>query len=131
MKCYELIDVKIKSELIQARPIRWDREIADGFGNDKNGEPVESIEFHTTCPYCGNLIQFTRDSLFIDVMGNKYNITCLSCKAGNLPAMIENKGSERTINPISMVFIDPIAEGLFDVEVDEERLLKLESTKSH
>ena len=79
-ECYELIDVKVKSEPIQARPIAWDRKIADGFGNDSNGNPVMAVEFHTTCPHCANLIHFTMDDIHKDEFGDSH-VRCLDCCA--------------------------------------------------
>jgi hypothetical protein len=133
--CYEFIDIKLSGERIQARPVAWDREIYDGEGNDRKGNPVVATEFHATCPYCGNLVHFARTDIYKDSFAED-NIKCLMCKRG-----AEAVGSASTIvkkvkielpsfTPKKQVFIDPIASGLFDVEVDLELLEKVESAES-
>lgn len=135
--CYDLITIKLKNEIIQARPVAWDREIADGFGNDVRGNPVTAVEFHATCPYCGNLVHFTSDDIYKDKQ-EKDNVKCLMCRAGsevgNVGAPKELKktlaGGPKAIESKVLVFIDPIADGLFDLEVDHDLLKELDSTKA-
>lgn len=133
--CYEFIDVKLLGERIQARPVAWDREICDGFGNDKNGTPVVAIEFHATCPYCGNLVHFSKSDVYKDSFGED-NIKCLTCHRGNeavasaSTVVEEVKVTLPTIQPKKQTFIDPIASGLFDLEVNMELLEKVGSAES-
>lgn len=130
--CYEFIDIKIKNEMIQARPVAWDREIYDGFGNDRHGKPVLATEFEATCPFCGNLIHFSKESIYKDSSKND-NIKCQECNAGNIN--VEDTGQVKTekvaIKANKEVFIDPIASGLFDEEYDVELLKKVESAESN
>lgn len=83
INCYSLTSVRIKSEGIYARPVGWDRPDEDGFGNGKNGRPIQAIEWHTTCPFCGNLIHFGLDSLYVAEDGSANNIRCEECNSGN------------------------------------------------
>ena len=130
--CYELIDVKVKNEKIQARPVAWDREICDGFGNDSKGEPVNSTEFHATCPFCGNLVHFAKTDI-----GSKGDIKCHTCGAGKARTeedevvVSETPSTTKIVQPKRDVFQDPIASGLFDVDVDHELLERLESAESN
>jgi hypothetical protein len=132
IQCYELIDVRIKNEMIQARPVAWDREICDGFGNDSKGVPVNSTEFHATCPFCGNLVHFAKTDIY-----SKDNIKCLECGAGNTKVeedevvVSTTPSAPKVVQPKRDVFQDPIESGLFDVDVDHELLERLESAESN
>ena len=125
IKCYELITIKVKKEEVLARPVAWDREIYDGEGNDKKGVPVNPTEFHATCPHCGNLIHFSLEDMYVAVSGEN-NVKCGECGAADIPAEAKE---EKVILPSDVVFLDPIAEGLFDLEIDEELLKKVDSTE--
>ncbi len=125
IKCYELISVIVKGETVFARPVAWDREIYDGMGNDAKGEPAVPTEYHATCPHCGNLIHFLVDDMYVAISG-KNNIRCGECGAASAPAeSVETK----VIQPVDMTYLDPIAEGLFDIEIDQELLEKLDSAE--
>jgi hypothetical protein len=140
-ECYKLIDVVCGGHKLQARPVDWDRQDVDGFGNDRKGEPVNAIGFHTTCPRCGNLIDFRRSTLYVGTDETENNIKCESCGCGTDFSKLQNEESgketvERKIEvPIltakKLVFRDPIADGLFDEEVDLNLLAKLDSTESN
>lgn len=82
MNCYEWSEITVYKELVRARPVGWDREIVDSDGNDKDGIPVVAVEFETTCPYCGNLLQFKTSDIYCSV-GNSANIKCGTCNKGN------------------------------------------------
>jgi len=128
IECYELISVKVKFETIQARPVAWDREIYDGVGNDKNGNQAIPTEFHATCPHCGNLIHFATVDIYKDVDKHD-NVKCLICNAGVVSLEeIESKGPDpEVIKAFEEMFVDPIASGVFGLEVDLELLKKIES----
>jgi hypothetical protein len=82
---YDLRDIIIKGEVVQARPIQWDGKIYDGFGNDENGNPVMPISWVTTCPSCGNMVQFG----IKDYVGTKDGIDvvhCAQCTQDQVPA---------------------------------------------
>lgn len=132
-KCYELIEIRIKNEDVFARPVAWDREIYDGFGNDKSGNPVNPTEFQATCPHCGNLVHFASKDIYKDDK-NKSNVKCFICGAGiqNVKGVEETQQKPETkeVTPQKEVFIDPIATGLFNLEVNYELLEKLDSTKA-
>ena len=134
-ECYKLIDVKLSREKIQARPVAWDREIHDGEGNDRKGNPAISTEFHATCPYCGNLVHFARTDIYKDSLAED-NVKCGECKRGNKPvdgdleAVKEVKVTLPEFKAKKQSFIDPIGSGIFDVEVDMELLEKVESAES-
>lgn len=128
--CYQLIDVQIGNQQTQARPVAWDREIWDGNGNDKNGEPVKPTEFNTTCPFCANLIHFNVDELYIAVDGSSNNVGCYTCKVANQKSEIASEEKETTVVASRTTFRDPIAEGLFGDEIDFEKLKKIDLTKS-
>ena len=129
MTCYDLINVVIKKEQVQARPIAWDREIYDTDGNDVKGEPVEAVEFHTTCPYCGDLIHFAKDEILWIAENDQPegNVQCEECGAGKKLEISEDGTPQpRQISAVQVEFLDPIAEGLFDVEIDQELFEKVE-----
>lgn len=120
--CYNFITLKLKEEEIQARPVKWDREIADGFGNDAQENPVKPTEFHATCPYCGNLVHFSVNDIYKDVYNND-NIKCPTCYTGN------ETGKSVALSQ-GEIFIDPINKGIFGLEVNKELLDKLDLAKS-
>jgi hypothetical protein len=123
--CYDFITIRLKHEDIQARPVAWNKEIVDGFGNGSDGKPVSPTEFHATCPYCGNLIHFTVDDIFKDV-NETDNVKCLTCRSGN--EAVEEVKKQAAIAPKTSIFIDPIATGLFDLEVDMDLLDSAEAS---
>ena len=134
-QCYQLIDIQIKNDKTQARPIAWDRTLVDGEGNDEAGKPVVSIKFATTCPFCANLIEFNRDDLYTATNKSINNIKCETCGAANQKAEIaakeeEEKKTENVVVAHYTTFRDPIAAGLFGEEIDFERLEKMDLAKS-
>jgi hypothetical protein len=146
MSCYELIHVRVGSEVLQARPIAWDREVWDGEGNDRDGVPVEAVEFVTTCPFCANLIQFKKDEIYYSsnpgasdkgpgtsrwaVGGAPTDVGCVTCGAGNAKLEVEELEPELETVVVRTSFKDPIASGLFGDEVDFERLKVIDLAKS-
>jgi hypothetical protein len=47
---FDLLEVVIEGETLQARPIEWI--------NDEDGNPAWPTTYETTCPSCGQLTQF-------------------------------------------------------------------------
>lgn len=140
-ECYKLVDVVCGGHQLQARPVGWDGEDVDGFGNDKKGYPVIAIEFHTTCPQCGNLVDFNKCDLYVGKDRSENNIKCETCgcgadflkpqHAGNKKGITEKKIKLSAFGAEKLIFRDPIADGLFDEEVDLELLKKLDSAESN
>lgn len=109
MTPFDLKEVRVDNETVHARPIAWDREDFDGFGNDKAGNPMQPTQFHTTCPACAQLITFALSDLYVGVDGSLDNLVCGSCKAGveraaDKPAVIAKVVAAKS------PFVDPIAE---------------------
>jgi hypothetical protein len=127
--CYQFIDIQIKDCKSQARPVSWDREIWDGNGNDIKGNPVNPIEFDTTCPFCANLIHFRVQDLYVAENGTINNIECGSCGVSNLRVESEIKVEGKMVEPTVTTFRDPIAAGLFGDEIDFERLKQFDSAE--
>lgn len=119
--CYALIDVKIGSVEIKARPVGWNGADYDGQGNNANGEPLEAIAFHTTCPNCGNLVHFMSQEIYKSPDGAENNITCSGCGAGAEKAKIQPRDAAKAW------LKDPLADRTFSDEiVDLELLAKLD-----
>jgi len=129
--CYKLVEVRVGSQIVSARPVRWDEQDEDGFGHSVDGKEISAIGFHTTCPSCGELIDFDNVDLYLAIDDSENNLSCGACGAGNkkLETQADSPKEEiqdrKEIEIKSAGFIDPIAEGLFDVEIDEEILGKL------
>jgi hypothetical protein len=70
---YQIIDVDVGDETVPCRPTKWDREIEDGEGRDKNGEHAIPTEYETTCPNCGQLIV---------IVANLQAAKCSECEVG-------------------------------------------------
>ena len=127
---YNLIDIQIKNQKTQARPVAWDREIWDGEGNDRSGNPVSPTEFNTTCPFCASLVHFNAEDLYTSLSGIENNVGCDACGAANQPSEVVEENSEDAVEANYTTFRDPIAAGLFGGEVDFSRLEKIDLAKS-
>lgn len=77
MSIYDLLEINVGQETLQARPIEWSGEIVDGYGNDSDGELVKAIKWMTTCPECADLIEFESKSIF--VIDDDKHVICQSC----------------------------------------------------
>lgn len=122
---FDLKEVRVGKEIVRARPIAWADEDADGFGNDKNGNPIQPTQFHTTCPACAQLMEFGLNDLFTGVDGSVDNLACVSCKAGverapNKPAVIAK------IIETKSPFVDPIAEKLIQAMISKQQAFKVD-----
>jgi hypothetical protein len=118
---FDLKEVRIGRDIVHARPIAWDREDFDGFGNDKDGEQMKPVSFHTTCPACAQLVEFSPDSLFTGVDGSIDNLACGSCKAGverakDKPAVVAQ------IIETQSPFVDPVAGGLMQTTLLSDKV---------
>ena len=128
-ECYGLKDVVVGKESIMARPVGWDKEDYDGFGHDKDGNDVNAIQWHATCPACAQLLDFEHKDVY--VVDNVEYVGCSSCKTGEKPEISGISGLAKEelgiSNPVDIEelvgkledakFIDPIADGLFDIKL--------------
>ena len=125
--CYSLKDVLVGSEMVSARPVGWDKVDYDGFGHDKDGEDVQAIEWASTCPSCGDLLQFIVTDIF--KLNDNYCVECKECGAGKRPEGLDISNPidpEKMLeNYVDVSFVDPIKSGTFDIEIDKDRLLRL------
>jgi len=142
-QCYQLIDVVCKGQQLQARPVEWDREDYTGFGKDRKGTEVKAVGFHTTCPNCGNLIAFKSTELYVGKNKSENNVKCGQCHYGtdkqdvvkedksvvHKIAKLKVEVVEPTIEPVVAAFRDPIADGLFDEDVNFELLKELDTAQ--
>lgn len=79
---YDLRRVNIDGTIVEARPIQWNGKIYDGQGNDADGNPVKATMYMTTCPKCGQMIQF-KDTEILET-GNGDLVGCSNCGAGKV-----------------------------------------------
>ncbi len=121
--CYSLLEIHISNETLLARPVAWDVEDADGFGNDMNGNPINAVGWHTTCPSCGNLVEFGKEDIYVGRDGSEHNVKCCTCDSGKKFKKTQHltPGS-----PETATYVDPITAGLFTVGYDLEVLEQLD-----
>lgn len=116
---FDLKAVRIGKETVHARPIAWDREDADGAGNDSNGVPMSAVRFTTTCPSCSQLVEFGTNDVFTGKDGTPNNVVCISCQAG-----VEHTPDKQVaivkIVEAKSPFADPIAENSMSTALIEE-----------
>lgn len=74
---YDLIKVYVTNKPVEARPVQWDGKDFTGQGVDKDGNDINAIAYITTCPNCGDLIQFMVNSVVKD--GDHDTIVCNTC----------------------------------------------------
>jgi hypothetical protein len=127
--CYSLLDIVVQGQVSQARPIEWNVPDEDGFGNDKNGKPIEATGWHTTCPFCAQLIEFHKNDLFIAVDGTENNVKCNGCKAGSTP-----KRAQFQPEPKKSVLVvrDPLSDWAYEqapIDLDKLALFDAELAK--
>lgn len=134
---YDLIDITVGRFKSTARPIEWDGKDEDGVGNDANGRPINAVMYMTTCPACGQLIQFKSDDLYQSV-NDQNNVKCQHCGTGNdrmptpdeihdLIVILDDETiseSDKLVIP-HKAFVDPILSGEFDIPIDVEKLNEL------
>ena len=120
---YALSDFDINGTIVQARPVGWDGEDVDGFGNDISGNPVYPTLWVTTCPHCGNMVEIRKEEVFISEDNTEFCVKCNSCESGK-PLKRIQFGQES--GPDTAVFLDPIEAGLFSMEHDSKLLKQLD-----
>lgn len=128
--CYQLIDISIGNNYTTARPIAWDRDDYFGNGNDSKGIPIIAVRYVTTCPGCGQGLEFNRNDILVK---NDVNcIGCAICRITVAPAIPKSTSAilaelppahkdddDIPLPPApSAVFKDPVLEGLLEVELD-------------
>lgn len=136
---YTLMPVYIGPHMVYSRPIEWNAEDVDGFGNDKEGKPVKAVRWHSTCPECAQLIDFDNSKIFTD--GKDLFVACEECGTGSTSektalssAKVEEKDDvfedEEDLHdswlPMSKtttsMFVDPISAGKIMIDVNLEML---------
>lgn len=118
---FDLKEVRVGTEVLFARPFEWDREHADGNGNDKFGNPILPTKFMTTCPKCSQLINFGPKDIFFSTKGLE-SIACPGCMAGAEQAPVAAVVVEK-MKVDKSPFVDPLAEGLFKTDLVAEGTL--------
>jgi hypothetical protein len=73
---FNLIEVTVGGENVQARPIEYSPGEHDGTGLLDNGEYIVPTKFMTTCPVCVQLLEFTPTQMFLLVGGKKVYVDC-------------------------------------------------------
>ena len=74
---YSLRHVFVNGAEVESRPVQWDGKDYDGQGHDESGRGVLPIAYITTCPECGNLIQFGASDIVIK--DGKDIVVCQRC----------------------------------------------------
>jgi hypothetical protein len=142
MSTYDLIDVIVSGGEVQARPIAWDGEDVDGQGHDAQGRQLLATRYHTTCPKCGQLVEFETDNIaWVPASGNSPasgHVNCVFCgpevvKANPTPLPPAPPATpvliEKPIQPGPI--IDPIVAGLFSLDLlDIQFIQKCENSSS-
>ena len=126
MSVYDRIELIVAGkQKLSARPIN--------FRYDDDGNPVEVTLYETTCPGCGNMIQFV-PSQMVEKDGLWY-VGCFVCNKGfvepekSAPELVvepevivrpsgQKLEKERPLVPVDRgcPFIDPIEVGIFEAE---------------
>jgi hypothetical protein len=114
---YDLIFVRINEELVQGRPIEWDRVPVDIMGHDNVGELMKPTKYMTTCPYCAQLIKFgVKDMMKGDHPEHK-DVACAECGAQSpsaipvedpVPPSEPEKPKPKHKAPTVDPFVDPV-----------------------
>lgn len=115
---FERIELLVVGVKLSARPIE--------FEFDKNKNPIKATKYETTCPKCGDMIQF---------FGVKESVGCAACGAIATkvkivePSVIIKHGAvaRRKVNDQEQrgcPFIDPVEVGVFKVENDLRGVLR-------
>lgn len=53
---YDLLPVTLAGELLRTRPVEFEYDIKDGL-------PIAAIKYHSTCPKCSQLVEFSPDQI--------------------------------------------------------------------
>lgn len=121
MSIYDLIEIRIGREKVQARPINWDK-VPSG---DESDETISVSEYMTTCPLCAQLLKFTPIDI-ININGDMVvNCTCVkmeTVETNSEPQVEQINNVEISQSEIQAIlnresdvqFIDPIANKYVD-----------------
>jgi len=121
MNPFDRIMINIGGQRLSARPIEFDFE---------NGLPICATKFETTCPTCGQCVQFygvvesvqCQDCLDKTIASDKLEINknVIVVNLDRKKEMMERmKGREmEKIGKSPIPFVDPIALGLFSIDGD-------------
>lgn len=88
---FELRRVCVVDEFVEARPIQWDGKDYTGDGRDQDGRLIQPTMYVTTCPKCGNMIQFGKDDILEE--GDRDSIGCPNCHAGEQDVQDAKEGA--------------------------------------
>ena len=114
---FELSEIIINGLLAPARPVAWDREMADGEGRDANGEFAIPTEYECTCPHCGNMVHF--EAVF-------EALQCPECGVGQNVPIVQFAPPFQDPGEYGQVS-DPIPDSAFgDAAIDPELLEAIE-----
>lgn len=82
IKAYELLEIRMKegehTEVLYARPIKWNKDDFTGEGIDDEGHEIEAVEWEFSCPDCGQLSTIDKDNV-VTIDGYDYTF----CKQTN------------------------------------------------
>lgn len=120
IKCYQLRYVFVNKDLVGGRPIEWDSQDDDGYGHNNKKEDVNATKWHTTCPSCASLIEFS--ACDISSIEEDEHIRCSNCNAGIAPEQNKTKGAivkptEEIVDDYLLEIVDPIKSGLMVVDL--------------
>lgn len=106
---YDRIDVIIGGEKLTARPVE--------FEHDQDGNPVAVTKFETTCPLCGNAVQFSAPDT------KPEEIVAVACDCKREPPVIAPPSrlrpmAEKVLEaPVYVCpFVDPLELGLMIID---------------
>lgn len=86
---YERIDITVAGDRLTARPSE--------FSFDNDGNPTAAVRYETTCPKCGNLIDFCVDDVWH--AADQDHVACSHCGAGKHKQEAEAPKAEPEAEP--------------------------------
>ena len=103
---YSRIPIKINYIDFEARPISYDM--------DEQGNHIKATDFETTCPDCGNAVQFNIDSC--EFVNGVPNIFCGNGHSANITVRKDAppKSQKRVVEVHEYPLLDPVVLGIFE-----------------
>ena len=108
---FELRNICIGDEFVDARPTQWDGKDYTGQGRDKDGNLILPTVYITVCPKCAQMIQFTVKDIIKEE--DKERVICTNCRAGEkeiemikLSAVEQLKRAEGLKKEIENAYLD-------------------------
>jgi DNA-directed RNA polymerase subunit M/transcription elongation factor TFIIS len=137
ISAYELRSVRIGNVKVESRPIQWDGKDYDGQGNDANGKPLVPTLYMTTCPKCGQMLQFSNSD--ITTANNVDSVICTHCSKTTKTKPVKPEPVKAEPEPVKaepepvkpeLAQVDLVMEANGEAKVGEfEELTKEETTK--